>query len=508
MTTIARRIIDSALPEGPIWEVQPGGQLDAVLDALATNFEDTRTKAAAVESVRDPEKTTSLSDLEIDFGVLPDTSISAAARRTYLAAIKGERGTTCSWEFLENKLRAMGYDVRVYPNDPPLDPEDVIPIAGYNSEWIVNGDVIWSQQKDYDTTCEDESLLTGFHMTCECDTMTTGFDVTCDSYHAMERDRYEYPYPITPARWPFIFWIAKSMTGNERFEDWAMEWYTTTAWTAGANTTLAKSTTYKTGGIRSLRVTASADSVEPYAEQTLATAAVGTRTVTVKVWTTTNRRAVLEVCDKDGVWDTVGRVESPDSPVAYTLSYSALNGVSAVRLYLVDGFGAFTVVTGDSAWFDDLRCEGLTIEVAEIPDEQRLNFRKAVLRYKPMRTWCGMLVDWTGDFDLEEDDMSYRSVTTTASGNLAITNSEADVHIILKGTATGYTVTFDDATTFDEDRLFRFTNHTTQSIIVKDGAGNTLATMLSLTSVQFDLTDRSTAAGNWLALGYMTGAGA
>ncbi len=503
---VARRALDASLPDGQAWEVEPNGDLDKILDAMATNFEDTRTEAKKVESIRNPQNTDRLSDLEIDFGVVPDTGITTATRRAFLSAIKGERGTTCSWEFLENKLRAMGFDVRVYPNDPPISPEDVIPAAGYNSEWIVNGDVIWSQQKNYNCTCEYEAG-TSFDMTCECDPGTTRDDytVTADSFMAMSRVKYEYPYPTNPARWPYVFWIAKSMSGNERFDDWNMEWATTSAWTAGDSAALSKTLLKKYNGIRSLVVAAGATSTEPYAAQALTTAVDGARTVFVKCWADTGLKAALEVCDVDGVWDVAGRDTSADGAVCEQLTYNASNGVSAVRLMLIDGAG--TVSEGKAAWFDNLRCEGLSVDVAEIPIEQKLNFRKAVLRYKPMRTWCGCLVDYTGDFALEEDDMSYRSVTTTPSGNLAITNNESDVHIMFKGTAAGYTVTFDDARTFDEDRLFRFTNQTTQNITFIDGGAVPLATLLPSTSIQFTLTDRTSINGNWLALGYMTGAG-
>jgi hypothetical protein len=529
MTPISRRIFDSALPEGEIWRTKPGEDLDAIFDGMAENFESTRAKAAEVANTRNPEKTPLLSDLEIDFGVFPDSSLTTAIRRAYLAQVQGQRGTTCSWEFLENKLRAMGFDVRVYPNDPPIDVKTVMESVAYDSELIVNGDVIVSQRKDYDITCEHDDA-TEFTATCEHDDATE-FEVTADSFRGMFRTPYQYPYPIGMTRLPYVFFVAQSIVGNERFEDWNMERATTLAWTAGGDSVLSKDTSAKKDGIRSLCVTASAtllDPIGPYAEQLLSIAAAGSRTVRVTVWATTHRKAALVVCNKDGEWDEAGIVLSADSPAAEELEYTATNGVSGVRLYLTSAHPE-NITEGDSAWFDDLRCEGLVVERALVPEELRLSLRKAILKYKPMRAWGALLVEYTvGELPLEEREVllttTGRRLRSTDPSNIVvnpttnmlgvqrgsggalieedkkITNQDDQTQVVRGLEDTD--ITLDAAANFDVPKLFRVRNATEYLCTVYLDSGAILCLIYPGGEASIILVDDSTSDGEWSVVGY------
>lgn len=510
--TISRRVLDSALPRGPIWQVAPGEDLDKFYDAVAENYEVYREQAEAIADLRNPEKTSVLSDLELEFGVLPNEALTEAQRRAYVAGVIGDRGATCSAEWLESKLNDMGFDVRVYPNDPPIDPYPVLLAAGADASLVVNGDVVSEQQKYYDMTCEAESAST-YTATCEDEEAET-FEATCDSFFAMRRVLYEYEFSrkmdgtsgvtIPESRWRFVFFIADSIAGNERFPDWNMERSTCGAWTEGDSASISKSLELKVEGIRSLLVTATEtpDPDETYAENRLESSATGSREVSVTCWCLGNRRAGLMICDSDGVWDESGIVLSSDSANEETLTYTASNGVSAVRLFVCDGSShGQDVVEGDWAAFDNLRCEGLTVVPALIPEARSSAFRKAVLKYKPLRTWCVACVDHVASIELEEDDADMSSVTkvtTTSSGTLSVGSSYAYLHVILAGTASGYTVTFDDATTFTSGfAIFRFTNQSTKNVAFKDHGGNTLATLLPNTRADFVLADISTENGDW-----------
>jgi hypothetical protein len=92
---------------------------------------------------------------------------------------------------------------------------------------------------------------------------------------------------------------------------------------------------------------------------------------------------------------------------------------------------------------------------------------------------------------------TYRSVTTTPGGTLVITNTETAVHILLKGTAVGFTVSFDDAQNFTADRLYRFTNNSTQNVAFENYTASITATLLPGNVLQAALTDETTAAGDW-----------
>lgn len=408
MTTgnVCRRVLDSALPGGPVWNTNPGGSLDKFFNGTAQNFEDMREIAAAVADVRDPEKTSALSDLEIEFGIVPDENISTATRRQYLAALMGERTILPSAALLEAKLRAAGFDVYVYANEPPIDPATVM-AAHAEGYWLVNGPCVVSQGRDYTTTvCSDSS---GETTVCDDDGTEDVPDrgATVCAFEGMLREFAVYETP-TRYRWPLIFWIAASKSGGETFDDWNMERATVDAWDDGGDASLTKSFEWKASGLRSLEVMATAgwsDPIGPYAEQ-LRTAIASARTITVSASASATVKAGMVVCDKDGTWDDAGIVTSATGSSGETLTYAASNGVSGVRLYVTTGSAA--PVIGDVARFDNLLIDNLTFGSASISDQYRDRFERLVLRYKPLRTWAGVLIEWTttppapGGFD--EDD--------------------------------------------------------------------------------------------------------
>jgi hypothetical protein len=418
MTTanICRRILDSALPDGSIWVVKPNDALDQFYHGTAANFEELREMAAAVQWLRTALQTDELADLEIEFGVIPDENLSSAERRAYLRALMGERCVLPSLANLEAKLRAAGFNVRCYANDPPMEPEPIITATG--GYYLVNGDVYNYQERDYDVTCCDTATDDGECTVCDDDGTEDIADRgdTVGSFVGMIRSPYDYEHP-TRYRWPFIFWIAEDIAGNEAFVDWRMEYATVTEWTAGGGGDLSKSLAWKTNGIRSLEVMAVAgwsDPIGPYAEQLLDDVITGSRIVTVDAMSYDKfggTTAGLCICDKDGVWDTAGIVYSASGSAGETLTYTAANGVSGVRLYLADG-----TTPVDIGWYS--RFDNLQIDydgskeayflVADIDQKWRAKFEKLVLRYKPVHCWAGVLVNWTtptptpGPF--EEDD--------------------------------------------------------------------------------------------------------
>ncbi len=399
--SICRRVFDSALPSGAIWNIQPGGDLDKFYAGTADNFERMRRKAAAIQFVRDAKSTSLLSDLEIEFGVIPDTALTVAARRTYLAALKAERSCLPAWKVLENKLRAAGFDVRVYPNEPPFDPETIISGYAPDAYYLVNGQVLDFQGRDFIDTVNEE---TGAEPVPDRGTTVcedTGLEdipdrgSTIESFSAIIRNLYEYKSP-TRYRWPFIFWIAGDKEVKQRFLDWNMEWATLSGWTAGGDANLSKVLTWKHSGIRSLEVMATmgwADPIGPYSEGTLP--AIELNAASVRVWCSASAgvKAGLVVCDKDGVWDTAGIRLSATGSTGQQLTYMAANGVSAARLYVTTG--THVPVLGDYARFDEILLDDPAFTLASISEQWRSKFEKLVLRYKPLRTWAGLLIDWT-----------------------------------------------------------------------------------------------------------------
>jgi len=75
-------------------------------------------------------------------------------------------------------------------------------------------------------------------------------------------------------------------------------------------------------------------------------------------------------------------------------------------LYVTTGTGA--PVLGDYARFDELQIDNLGFVAASISEKWHEKFDRLVLRYKPLRTWAGVLVNWTAPAPVagpaDEDD--------------------------------------------------------------------------------------------------------
>lgn len=132
MSDLMRAVYDAVMPPGSIWEPEEGEGLDQLLDAMAENSEVVRAYIATLADVRRPSKTALLADLEKEFGIIENTNLTDADRRTQLAAVKFSKGGNGGKDFLEDALQAAGFDVFVYENDPPVDPGGLLDAEEYS----------------------------------------------------------------------------------------------------------------------------------------------------------------------------------------------------------------------------------------------------------------------------------------------------------------------------------------------------------------------------------------
>ena len=536
--TIMRRVIDASLPKGSIWDVKPDGDFDKYLDAWGDDLEIGRESIAKIEKTRDPMHTEALADLEIDFGVMPNDTIDEDTRRQYLSAIKGATQLeTGSAPELQERLRAAGFDVYVYKNDPAKDPADIM-MSEYNStcgdvvstcanpdatcglgppgdsEFIVNGDMVVDQYRDWSATCGDGET------TCvdASDETYDGYFSTCGQFTGMVREKYYYPCPVNPARWKYIFWIAASRSGYAAFNDWNMEHSGVANWEENDGARATKIHDYKSSGIRALLVQqwgTTLVSDGPYVENTLDTPLEDAVTVTVNAWAYGTYAPVLMVCDKDGVWDTAGKITgSATAPTNYewqTLTYTASNGVSAVRLY---AWGALFGSDGQCA-FDDVEITTVTFTRAQVLEELRMNLRKLILKLKPLDTWAALLVDYysddtpvVGEFDEDEMD-TYRTQTFTEASTTWLYESETAMRINFVGsvgTETEGIIRFDDAQNFTEGRSYRLMNaDDAAELTVGNYDLSNTKTLPPNGIMECYLRDNSTAAGDWIFVMHITG---
>jgi hypothetical protein len=111
--------------------------LDLVFDATGLFLENTSYEFLKdLAYIRDPWLTPYLSDLEKEYGVVSDLTLSDTERRSQLAAIVYAPVNSGTREDLEIILNTAGFNVEVKANDPPVSPD--LPTVSA-SELIING---------------------------------------------------------------------------------------------------------------------------------------------------------------------------------------------------------------------------------------------------------------------------------------------------------------------------------------------------------------------------------
>jgi hypothetical protein len=259
-----REIIGSLFPDGPIWRPKPDGDFDKFLHALGDIAQYFYDFLKPLGWVRNPYKTTLLPDLELEYGVVTNEALGEDVRRQFLAGVVYAKPGTGSEDNLESILRGAGFDVRVYQNDPPLDPQTYLSqlfvmYAGGNNGYS-------GQDNAYQGVLGGDLIVNGtnlvnsipYAMVSGNDNAYSGQDKAISGYfEAYSSEEIEYLISNQAGRWPFVFFIAADVTGWSEITDWNMEAPTADNWTRlDARTLLSKDRTLKSEGIRSLAVTA------------------------------------------------------------------------------------------------------------------------------------------------------------------------------------------------------------------------------------------------------------
>jgi hypothetical protein len=113
------------------------GGLAQLIAGMSDSWEALRQVLATVGSIRDPYKTPILSDLEKEYGITTDTTISEADRRDKLAAVKYARAGTATIDDMQIALdRAFPDLFTVYDNDPAQNPSLLL-----SDNFLADGDM-------------------------------------------------------------------------------------------------------------------------------------------------------------------------------------------------------------------------------------------------------------------------------------------------------------------------------------------------------------------------------
>lgn len=198
-----RQVIDSLLPPGNLWVPEPYGDLDRLLDGIAACSQNTVDFLSKLAKVRDPLLTPFLSDLEQDFGILPDSNIDEAIRRIRLFVVKTANSSDGTGEWLQDALRRAGFNVYVHVNDPPVDPASLLQF---------DTGVIFGEPGNEFGESPDQFVAVG------------DGELLVNGPLYVDQTLIHFPTPTDPSYFPLIFFIGGPATRNVDGELTSMEW--------------------------------------------------------------------------------------------------------------------------------------------------------------------------------------------------------------------------------------------------------------------------------------------
>ncbi len=191
-----KAVYEALLPDGAIWQPKTGGDFDNLLAGIGDNAQVVYEFLDSIASIRDPRKTPILSDLEKEYGVLTNTDLTEAERRTQLVGIKYAKPDTASDDLVQDKLRAAGFDnIVVTSNDPAIDPDLI------SGELLVNGPIYIEQKPGYLAQANGDNTFAGNALAI------AGYFLN------IERTAHIYEIPDLWRYWRFIFFVGGAASG-------------------------------------------------------------------------------------------------------------------------------------------------------------------------------------------------------------------------------------------------------------------------------------------------------
>ena len=115
-------VLISLLPAGALWDLDESGDLYKTLEGMGDNHTPIYEYLKTLAFIREPLETPILSDLEKEYGLLTNTSLTEQERRDYLHGVVYAPRSTGTYEYLQDQLQAAGFAVQVHANSPAVDP--------------------------------------------------------------------------------------------------------------------------------------------------------------------------------------------------------------------------------------------------------------------------------------------------------------------------------------------------------------------------------------------------
>ena len=193
-----KTLLEEVFPDTDFGGIDPNGDLAKLFSGMALDYQTIYDILDGLAHIRDPRLTQILAELEREYGIVTDTSLSDAVRRQMLAHVIYRRPTTASWENLELALIDAGFtNLLVTQNNPMVDPSTP------GGDLLVNGQIIVSQSPAY-------------YMCMGSDIAYMGHSRAFMGYYLSDnRVAKTYTIPAGPPYWPwaFVFWVGGAASG-------------------------------------------------------------------------------------------------------------------------------------------------------------------------------------------------------------------------------------------------------------------------------------------------------
>ena len=219
MSELTRKIIDSLMPGGSAWAIKSDSDSDKIMDAEALNIDNPKDFLALLARIRDPQLTPFLDELEREFGISKDDSLTEQQRRDFLTSYVFGGSGSGTIDDMRRRLEEAGFDVQVYANDPAQNPavltdEQFAMVAGganayagredafarrIGGELIVNGDK-FKERPLYTSVAGGQFAYAGNQ------------NFLAGLFEELQTVKIDYPIPTNTGDWPLVFFVGGDAT--------------------------------------------------------------------------------------------------------------------------------------------------------------------------------------------------------------------------------------------------------------------------------------------------------
>lgn len=416
MSDLTRALINDTVPPGPAWEAEEDKDFDLLREGRADNYEIVQDFLAILSDLRNPNKTTILSDLEREYGIPTNTLVSEATRRARLAELAFNRSSDGSEDDLQAALRNVGFDVFVYQNDPAVDP---VIFLEQQFQMVAGGDNAFAGRDDAfagktggELLVNGDIFTTTREFTSVAGTMFAGDGSSAGEYDRLLIEKVEYNIPTDPALWPFVFFVGGAATLGfvDLIVNGGFETGDFTGWTQ--NSSSIDNTNPATGTWCSKLVAVGTDlegaetapyDIYPHRTYTVkvkndVTAHAAGRYMNVLEFRDVNDRLISEIILLQQTAVTAGyeQVEKTIGRTRHGADFDIPPSARKIRIrHQWVGFPTGTAFMDDVEFFRSDKQSITAIDNASVVGTREGEFKRIILSYKPLHAWAALIVTFS-----------------------------------------------------------------------------------------------------------------